>query len=149
VADIKTMLDFNLWCWNSRVFPGIDSLVVRKNDKVRICIGNLSMTNHPIHLHWHKPMLTGTDGGPMPKAARWPEVATDVAAGQMWQIEFVADEEGGWYQHPKGTVAYECTGSMPEPTRFQSHGGQSMPTKNMPMKEVEVQVRKPVGHNRH
>jgi len=24
-----------------------------------------------------------------------------------------------------------------------------MPTKNMPMKEVEVQVRKPVGHTGH
>ena len=33
---IMTMLDFNLWTWNSRVFPGIDPLVVRKNDKVRI-----------------------------------------------------------------------------------------------------------------
>lgn len=31
-----TMLDFNLWSWNSRIFPGIDSLNVRLNDKVRI-----------------------------------------------------------------------------------------------------------------
>ena len=34
---ISTMLDFNLWSWNSRNFPGIDPLVVRQNDKVRIC----------------------------------------------------------------------------------------------------------------
>jgi FtsP/CotA-like multicopper oxidase with cupredoxin domain len=26
---IMTMLDFNLWSWNSRIFPGIDPLVVR------------------------------------------------------------------------------------------------------------------------
>jgi hypothetical protein len=24
VPKVNTMLDFNLWCWNSRVFPGID-----------------------------------------------------------------------------------------------------------------------------
>ena len=42
---IMTMLDFNLWSWNSRIFPGIDPLVVRKNDKVRIRIGNLPTTN--------------------------------------------------------------------------------------------------------
>jgi FtsP/CotA-like multicopper oxidase with cupredoxin domain len=48
-----TMLDFNLWSWNSRIFPGIDSLNVRLNDKVRIRVGNLTMTNHPIHLHGH------------------------------------------------------------------------------------------------
>jgi FtsP/CotA-like multicopper oxidase with cupredoxin domain len=49
-----TMLDFNLWAWNSRIFPGIESLNVRLNDKVRIRIGNLTMTNHPIHLHGHE-----------------------------------------------------------------------------------------------
>ncbi|MCC7183856.1 MAG: copper oxidase [Rhodocyclaceae bacterium] len=96
---IMTMLDFNLWSWNSRVFPGIDSLNVRLNDKVRIRIGNLSMTNHPIHLHGHEFVVTGTDGGPTPRAARWPEVTTDIAVGQMRQIEFVADEEGDWAFH--------------------------------------------------
>ena len=95
----NTMLDFNLWTWNSRAFPGIDSLNVRLGDKVRIRIGNLTMTNHPIHLHGHEFQVTGTDGGPTPKAARWPEVTTDVAVGQMRQIEFLADEEGDWAFH--------------------------------------------------
>ena len=94
-----TMTDFNLWSWNSRLFPGIDSLNVRLNDKVRIRVGNLTMTNHPIHLHGHEFEVTGTDGGPVPKAARWPEVTTDVAVGQMRQIEFVANEEGDWAFH--------------------------------------------------
>lgn len=96
---IMTMLDFNLWSWNSRVFPGIDTLNVRHNDKVRIRIGNLTMTNHPIHLHGHEFLVTGTDGGPTPKAARWYEVTTDVAVGQMRQIEFVADALGDWAFH--------------------------------------------------
>ena len=96
---IMTMLDFNLWSWNSRVFPGIDSLNVRLHDRVRVRIGNLTMTNHPIHLHGHEFEVTGTDGGPVPPAARWPEVTADIAVGQMRQIEFVADEEGDWAFH--------------------------------------------------
>lgn len=96
---VNTMLDQNIWTWNSRVFPGIDSLNVRKNDKVRIRVGNLTMTNHPIHLHGHEFEVTGTDGGPTPKGSRWPEVTTDVAVGQMRQIEFLADEEGDWAFH--------------------------------------------------
>ena len=28
VPKVNTMLDFNLWTWNSRAFPGIDSLNV-------------------------------------------------------------------------------------------------------------------------
>lgn len=96
---IMTMLDFNLWSWNSRIFPGIDTLNVHQHDKVRIRVGNLTMTNHPIHLHGHEFTVTGTDGGPIPKSARWPEVTTDVAVGQMRQIEFIADEEGDWAIH--------------------------------------------------
>ena len=96
---IMTMLDFNLWTWNSRLFPGIDSFNVRHGDRVRMRIGNLTMTNHPIHVHGHEVEVTGTDGGPVPKTARWPEVTTDIGVGQMRQIEFIADEEGDWAMH--------------------------------------------------
>ncbi len=96
---VMTMLDFNLWTFNSRVFPGIASMHVRQNDKVRIRFGNLTMTNHPIHLHGHEFLVTGTDGGPTPKSTRWLEVTTDVAVGQMRQIEFLADEPGDWAFH--------------------------------------------------
>ncbi|MGR6775022.1 multicopper oxidase family protein [Sphaerotilus sulfidivorans] len=96
---VMTMLDFNLWAWNSRIFPGIDTLNVRLNNRVRIRVGNLTMTNHPIHLHGHEFEVTGTDGGPVPKSARWPEVTTDIAVGQMRQVEFIASEEGDWAFH--------------------------------------------------
>jgi hypothetical protein len=93
------MTEFNLWTWNSRVFPGIDHLAVRRSDRVRVRIGNLTMTNHPIHLHGYDFEVTGTDGGWVPKGARWPEVTTDVAVGQMRAIEFVADTPGDWAIH--------------------------------------------------
>lgn len=96
---VNTMLDFNLWTWNSRAFPGINPIVVRKNDRVRIRVGNLTMTNHPIHLHGHEFEVTGTDGGWVPTTARWPEVTTDVAVGQMRAIEFIANEPGDWAFH--------------------------------------------------
>ena len=96
---VMTMLDFNLWTWNSRVFPGIDALVAKTNERVRIRVGNLTMTNHPIHLHGPHFEVTGTDGGPVPKSARWPEVTVDVAVGQMRQIEVVCTDPGDWALH--------------------------------------------------
>ncbi|MHB1233748.1 MAG: multicopper oxidase family protein [Burkholderiales bacterium] len=96
---VNTMLDFNLWTWNSRAFPGIDPLVARLGDRVRIRMGNLTMTNHPIHLHGVDFEVTCTDGGWVPKSARWPEVTTDIAVGQMRAIEFVADAPGDWAFH--------------------------------------------------
>ena len=96
---VNTMLDFNLFCFNSRVFPGIDSLPVRLNDRVRIRFGNLTMTNHPIHIHGHHFEVTGTDGGWVPATARWPETSVDVGVGQMRAVEFVADNPGDWAFH--------------------------------------------------
>jgi hypothetical protein len=96
---VNTMLDFNLWTFNSRAFPGIDPMVVRLGDRVRIRAGNLTMTNHPLHLHGHRFEVTGTDGGWLPPAARWPEVSADIAVGQMRAIEFVADNPGDWAFH--------------------------------------------------
>ena len=96
---VAEMLDFNLWAWNSRVFPGIDPLVVRKGDRVRIRMGNLTMTNHPIHIHGHDFEVTCTDGGWVPKSARWPETTIDMAVGQMRAVEFVADNPGDWAFH--------------------------------------------------
>ena len=94
-----TMLDFNLWTWNSRVFPGTDPFVVRTGDRVRIRFGNLTMTNHPIHMHGYDFEVTGTDGGWVPKSARWPEATIDSAVGQMRAFEFDAIYPGDWAIH--------------------------------------------------
>lgn len=96
---VMTMMDFNTWTWNSRAFPGIDSFNVRKNDLVRMRFGNLTMANHPIHMHGHEFVVTGTDGGPTLEGSRNSEVTTDIAVGQMRQFEFLADEEGDWAFH--------------------------------------------------
>jgi manganese oxidase len=95
---VNTMLDFNLWTWNSRAFPGIAPFVARTGERVRIRVGNLTMTNHPIHMHGPHFEVTGTDGGWVPRSARWPEVTTDIAVGQMRAFEFNA-MAGDWAIH--------------------------------------------------
>lgn len=99
MPKVMTMTDFNLWTWNTRVFPGIDPLVARLGERVRIRIGNLTMTNHPIHKHGAPFEVTCTDGGWVPQSARLPEVTTDVPVGAMRTVEFVADEPGDWAIH--------------------------------------------------
>lgn len=95
----STMTEFNLWTFNSRVFPAIDPLVVRKGDRVRVRIGNLSMHDHPIHLHGFDVHVTGTDGGWVPKSAQFPEITVNVPVGSMRAFEFIADEPGDWAFH--------------------------------------------------
>jgi len=96
---VSTMLEFNLWTFNSRAYPGIDPMVARLGERVRIRTGNLTMTNHPVHLHGHEFVVTGTDGGWIPASARFPEVTTDVGVGQMKTLEFSAAAPGDWVFH--------------------------------------------------
>jgi hypothetical protein len=51
----------------------------------------------------------------------------------------------GWYAHPPGTVAYEFTGALADPARFQAEGQVSMPRAVPSPDPVEVKVRKPGG----
>jgi FtsP/CotA-like multicopper oxidase with cupredoxin domain len=99
VPKINEMTDFTHWTFNSRVFPAIDHLAVRKGDRVRVRIGNLTMTNHPIHMHGYHFSVTCTDGGWVAESARWPETSIDVPVGAMRAYEFVADEPGDWALH--------------------------------------------------
>jgi len=96
---VSEMTDFNMWTWNSRVFPGIDPLPVRFGDRVRVRMANLTMTNHPIHLHGHHFSVTCTDGGWVPETAQWPETTVDLPVGAIRAFDVVADTPGDWAFH--------------------------------------------------
>jgi manganese oxidase len=97
--DPAVMLDFNIFTMNGKVFPAVDPLVVRTGDRVRLRFGNLSMDQHPMHLHGYSFEVTGTDGGRIPPAARWPQATVPVPAGSTRDVEFVATAPGDWALH--------------------------------------------------
>jgi hypothetical protein len=62
-------------------------------------MGNLTMTNHPIHLHGHNFSVSCTDGGWVPETAQWPETTIDVPVGAIRAFDLVADAPGDWAFH--------------------------------------------------
>src|SRR5476651_2420429 len=52
------MLDFNVFTFNSVLYPKIESLVVKTGDRVRIRLANIMMNSHPIHLHGYEFLVT-------------------------------------------------------------------------------------------
>ena len=96
--DPSVMQDFDLWTFNSKVFPAIETLVARSGERVRIRVGNLSMWNHPIHLHGVQFHVTGSDGGRWPRQLWRPETTEIVGVGQTRDLEFVA-VPGDWALH--------------------------------------------------
>lgn len=97
--DPSVMTDFNLWTFNSRVFPGIDHMVARLGERVRIRVANLSMHEHPMHIHGTAFEVTGTDSGWIPLSARYRETSMLVPVGNVRVGEFVADNPGDWAFH--------------------------------------------------
>ncbi len=96
--DPSIMQNFDLWTFNSKVFPAIDPVVARTGERVRVRIGNLSMWNHPIHMHGVQYLVTGSDGGRWPQDLWRPEVTEIVGVGQTRDIEFIA-VPGDWAFH--------------------------------------------------
>ncbi|MBV8760809.1 MAG: copper oxidase [Deltaproteobacteria bacterium] len=98
--DPLAMNDFNVLTFNSKSFPATEPLVAEVGDLVRIRLGNLGpMDHHPIHLHGMAFEVTETDGGAIPKSARWPETTVLVPTGTVRVIELVATAPGDWPMH--------------------------------------------------
>lgn len=96
--DPSIMQDFDLWTFNSKVFPAIDPVVARTGERVRVRMANLSMWNHPIHMHGVQYLVTGSDGGRWPQSQWRKETTEIVGVGQVRDIEFVA-VPGDWAFH--------------------------------------------------
>ena len=96
--DPSIMQDFDLWTFNSKVFPATEPIVARSGERVRVRIGNLSMWNHPIHVHGVQYAVTGSDGGRWPDRQWRAETTEIVGVGQTRDIEFAA-VPGDWAFH--------------------------------------------------
>ena len=97
--DPLVMLDFNYFTFNSTVWPGTEPLVVKRGEKVRIRLGNLSMDSHPIHLHGYEFSVTGRGAKRLKPSAQYEAVTVNVPVGDTRDIEFRADEPGDWAFH--------------------------------------------------
>lgn len=98
--DPNEMLDFNMFTFNARAFPGTDPLIVKLGERVRIRLANASpMSHHPIHLHGYQFEITQTDGGQIPESAQWPETTALTPVGSTRTFDFIADAPGDWALH--------------------------------------------------
>src|SRR6201998_4263489 len=90
------------WNWlnfNGAGSPMTTPLVVRLGSRVRIRFVNIGMDHHPIHLHGHTFVVTGTEGGRQPESLWGPANTVLVGVAQSRDVEFVASNPGDWMLH--------------------------------------------------
>ncbi len=98
--DPNEMLEYNVFTFNGKAYPGTEPLQMQLGERVRIRFGNLSaMSHHPIHVHGLRWRVVATDGGDIAPDGQWPEASLLVPVGTTRTVEFVADNPGDWAMH--------------------------------------------------
>src|SRR6202043_184375 len=92
-------MEFNWLTFNGKAGPATTPLIVRHGERVRIRLINLGMDHHPIHLHGHQFVVTGTEGGRQPESTWGPGNTVLVGVAQSRDVEFVANNLGDWMLH--------------------------------------------------
>jgi manganese oxidase len=92
-------MEFNWLTFNGKSGPATTPLLVRHGERVRIRLINLGMDHHPIHLHGHQFVVTGTEGGRQPEFTWGPGNTVLVGVAQSRDVEFVANNSGDWMLH--------------------------------------------------
>jgi len=92
-------MEFNWLTFNGVSAPAITPMIARLGSRVRLRIINLGMDHHPIHLHGHQFVVTGTEGGRAPESTWCPMNTVLVGVAQARVIEFEAKYPGSWMLH--------------------------------------------------
>src|SRR6266403_1798330 len=118
-------MEFNWLTFNGKAGPATTPLIVRLNDRVRLRFINLGMDHHPIHLHGHTFVVTGTEGGRQPKTTWGPKNTVLVGVAEAADVEFVADNPGDWMVHCH--LPHHMMNQMSSVVGPMTRGSKSMP----------------------
>jgi multicopper oxidase len=102
------------WTINGKSYPNTDPLNVRVGERVRINLLNMSMEDHPMHLHGHTFQVVAIDGQPVDGPLR--DTLT-VRPMESVAIEFVANNPGTWLFHCHNLA--HMTGGLMTEVRYQ------------------------------
>jgi hypothetical protein len=92
-------MEFNWLTFNGKSGPATTPMVVKQGERVRIRLINIGMDHHPIHLHGHQFVVTGTEGGRAPAGTWFDQNTVLVGVAQARDIEFDAKYVGDWMLH--------------------------------------------------
>jgi hypothetical protein len=92
-------MEFNWLTFNGKSGPATTPMIVKQGERVRIRMINIGMDHHPIHLHGHQFVVTGTEGGRGPVDGWVNQNTVLVGVAQARDIEIDAKYIGDWMFH--------------------------------------------------
>ncbi|EMI11229.1 multicopper oxidase family protein [Anoxybacillus gonensis] len=95
---------YDIFTINGKSGQAIEPLKVKKGEKVRLRLINAGYMSHKLHLHGHSFKIVATDGQPLNDPQLIKDELLNIAPGERYDIEFIADNPGEWL--------LECHGDM-------------------------------------
>ncbi|WP_099668924.1 multicopper oxidase family protein, partial [Anoxybacillus flavithermus] len=95
---------YDIFTINGKSGTAIKPLKVKKGEKVRLRLVNAGYMSHKLHLHGHTFQIVATDGQPLKNPQLIKDELLNIAPGERYDIEFIADNPGEWL--------LECHGDM-------------------------------------
>jgi len=92
------MMGSDAWTINGKQYPNTDPIAVRKGDRVRVRLGNMSMEAHPMHLHGQSFEVLAVNGQRLDLPLVKDSVDVEAHMGAV-DIEFTAHNPGDWFFH--------------------------------------------------
>ncbi len=98
--DIMEMVAFNYFTFNGKVAPYTPSTLVYVGEKARIRFANMTMMEHPVHLHGHTWRVVATGAGDNPRSTHIFGSTILVPTSQTMDVIIdKIDEPGEWMFH--------------------------------------------------
>ncbi|MCB9384935.1 MAG: copper oxidase [Bryobacterales bacterium] len=117
-------MEFNWLTMNGKAGPDITPVLCKPGERVRLRFVNMGMDHHPMHMHGHQWVTTGTEGGRIPEAAWQPGNTQLVGVAQVRTVEFVAKYVGDWMLHCH--LPHHMMNQMVSMVGPMTHGGGGM-----------------------
>lgn len=95
---------YDIFTINGKSGAAVQPLKVKKGEKVRLRLINAGYMSHKLHLHGHAFQIVATDGQPINNPQPIKDELLNIAPGERYDIEFIADNPGEWL--------LECHGNM-------------------------------------
>lgn len=92
------MMGSDAWTINGKQYPSTDPIAVKKGERVRVHLGNMSMEAHPMHLHGQSFAVLAVNGQRLAHPLIKDSVDVEAHMGAV-DIEFAAHNPGDWFFH--------------------------------------------------
>lgn len=92
------MMGSDVWTINGKRYPNTDPLRLKKGDRVRVRLNNMSMEAHPMHLHGQSFKVLAVNGQRLTEPIVRDSVDVEAHMGSV-NIEFTAHNPGDWFFH--------------------------------------------------